>query len=109
MSSGFRVIRAGLGYSMVLVMSPPDAMIGDAYAAYYEYNPGRSTPGWNHEGFNKISWADDARYLFSGQADWLGFAELPTEPFPSLDAVLAYIRKERESLRRDLEEWRADG
>lgn len=91
----FRIIRASLSFGVVLVVTPADAKPGDEGAKYHEYHPGRAAPGWNNEGFNETSWKNDARFLFSGQADGLGYAELPEETFPTLEAVLAFVEKKR--------------
>lgn len=89
--SGYRMIRAGSGYRVVLVVTPANS--SDPHkATYYEYNPSRKEPGWKADAFNEVSWAQDAMYLFSGQADGLGFAPLPSDPFPSLEAVLEFMK-----------------
>jgi hypothetical protein len=93
--TGYQIIRAGSGYSVVLVVSPPNAVNGQKGATYYEFNPGRPVAGWNSNGFNLVSWEKDARYLFSGMADGMGFEAFPAEPFPTLDAVLTFIQEKR--------------
>ena len=95
--AGYRIIRAALGYSVVLVVTPPEAKGGAAGAKYYEYHPGRPAPGWKSDSFNEVPWHEDARYLFSGQADGLGFGDIPDQTFPSLEAVLEFIREKQKA------------
>ena len=90
-----KIIRASISYSVVLVMSPADAAPGAEGTRYFEYHPGRpGIPGWKDNEFNETSWKD-GRFLFSGHADGMGFADFPTDPFPSLEAALAFIKTQR--------------
>ncbi|MBI2030377.1 hypothetical protein HYT05_02035 [Candidatus Kaiserbacteria bacterium] len=93
----YRIIRAGLDFCVVLVKTPADGEPEDPGTRYFEYHPGRRGPkDWNDAGFNEVSWKDDARYMFSGQADGMGYAEPPPFTFESLEITLAFVLEERE-------------
>ena len=92
----FEIIRAGISYCVVLVVTPANSKEGEG--TYYEYNPGRRVPGWKSDQFNEVSWERDAKYLFSGHADGMGFAEIPDKPFPTLDSVLEFIKSSKKKI-----------
>jgi len=93
--TSFRMVRAGTGYNPVILITPSNARPDNPdhpRAKYFECDRWKKSERWNPDGFNEISY-EEARLAFSGMADGWGFAKLPVEPFPSLEAVLDFIRK----------------
>jgi hypothetical protein len=85
----FRIIRAGIGFSLVILVSPEDAGPDNPDAKLYRYAT------WEIEGnaagaFHEISIPNALGY-FSGIADGLGFEKLPKEPFISIEEALSYV------------------
>ena len=87
----FRMIRCGSDYDPVIVVSPPDADPGSAGAQYYRWStwgPGEL------RAFQQITERTADSY-FGGQADGLGFEELPDKTFASLEEADTFILEQR--------------
>ena len=89
---GYRIIRCGSGFGLVVVISPPDADIGAPDARYYR------CASWKAPGIQQLWQFDEisdleALLYFSGQADGLGYETPPEEIFPTLELALSYARE----------------
>lgn len=89
----YKIIRCGIGFNPVIVVSPPDANPDTPNAKYYRY---ASWQIGNHqpEVFNEID-KKIAMGYFSGQADGIGFEKPPADIFPSLEIALQYVLEKR--------------
>lgn len=90
-SSTFRIIRAALGYGVIVVVSEGED------AKYFLYNDNIKGFGKDEEGvvLREVP-IETARRYFSGQADGMGFGLLPKQVFQSLDEAIAWIKKAQE-------------
>lgn len=81
----FRIIRAGEGYGLIVVVSPENAEIDDPTARYWCWRD------WTIGDLPKREFVEitqhAAQMYFSGQADGLGWGELPENAFETLREV----------------------
>lgn len=97
----FRVIRCGVGYRVVIVVSPPDAGPDTPgvkcyqYASYeiFDYKP---------DIFNEISTFEAQLWFYGIPAQAIGFEEPPKQNFNSLDEVLQYVKQKRAEYIKEL-------
>lgn len=87
----FKIIRCGIGFELVILISPPGAGPDTPDAKYYRYASwqiGDHRPGVFNEIIPKM-----AMTYFSGIADGLGFETPPANVFPTLDDALLYVEE----------------
>jgi hypothetical protein len=90
----YKIIRCGTRCDLVIVVSPETATPDTLDAKYFRFATwqiGDSIPGE----FCEIS-SQAAMGYFGGQADGLGRAAFPREPFASLADIEAWIQQQRE-------------
>lgn len=89
----YKIIRLGLGFDPVIVITPADATLNTPHVRYYRLALlpiGNDQP----DVFNEIDEETAMRY-FSGQADGMGFEALPEFSFPTLADAEAYVEEKR--------------
>lgn len=90
----FRIIRAGSGYGVVVVVTPADATPDSKDAKFFQ-RQSWSTDHQLADEFFEISRLD-VLCAFSGHADGWGFAKRPNTDFATLEEVEAWILEEQE-------------
>lgn len=90
----YRILRAAEDYGLIIVVSPADATTQSETAQYYRYAAWKIEPDQEPNRFYAVS-RNTASGYFSGHADGFGFALIPDQTFPSLDAILKYCAWER--------------
>jgi len=97
----FEVIRVSSDYQVVILIDPPGAKPEDADKTVYEHNGYISD---NDEGdyFTDIS-THAALGYFSGQADGMGWGEIPAKPFDTLAEAEEWARMMQKQIDDELE------
>ena len=90
----YKMIRAGTGYGVVIIVTPADATPNTPGVQCFERKNWKV--GDNPvDTFYEISTLS-AQLGFSGHADAWGYAELPKESFESIEKVDEWIKEQRE-------------
>lgn len=90
----YKIIRAGSGYNVVVVVTPPDATPDSTDAKFFQ----RQDWPTDHQPADKFFEISrlDVLCAFSGHADGWGFAKRPDTNFATLEEVEAWILAEQE-------------
>jgi len=91
----YKIIRCGSGYDLVIVVSPSDASPESEEAKYFRFATWK-VDGYKPHQFHMIE-KDAALGYFSGHADGLGYENVPSITFTSLDEILKFIMEARQS------------